>query len=205
MSALSFRVFNRSAQILSIEANPLLEPDLRFLKRWLPKFDYRICAAGDAPGELTLHVPVFRGVRLTGETSITDDRDAKKAMWMERHRLDPETTTLEQVDVRVEVVRLDDLQLDPSIIKVDVEGFEVEVVRGLEQTLHRCRPLLAVERSRPAEVAELLAPLGYTERVWDASSRRLIAARPAGPNVFFVAEESAETRCAPTPQRRTRP
>lgn len=34
MSALSFRIYNRRMPILSVEANPYLEPDLRFLKRW---------------------------------------------------------------------------------------------------------------------------------------------------------------------------
>lgn len=186
MSALSFRVFNRSAHVFSIEANPLLEPDLRFLRRWLPRFDYRICAAGDAPGELTLHVPVFRGVPITGEASLSDDRDDSKVAWMRRHDLEPDPSLFGNVDVSVRVVRLDDLDLEPSIVKIDVEGFEVPVLRGLEQTLRRCRPVLLIERSHPADVAEFLAPLGYVEKAWDPQTRSLGPARPDGLNAFFV-------------------
>ena len=64
-SAMSFRVFNRSSPILSIEPNAILERELRFLKRIVPRFDYRIAAAGERDGTITLYVPIYRGVPLT--------------------------------------------------------------------------------------------------------------------------------------------
>src|SRR4051794_26780286 len=64
-SAMSFRVFNRSSPILSIEPNAMLERELRFLKRIMPRFDYRIAAAGDRDGTIELFVPIYRGVPLT--------------------------------------------------------------------------------------------------------------------------------------------
>jgi hypothetical protein len=60
-SALSFRIYNKLSPILSIEANPFHRSDLEQLKRLLQGFDYRLAAAAEHPGELTLWVPFFGG------------------------------------------------------------------------------------------------------------------------------------------------
>ena len=36
----------------------------------------------------------------------------------------------------------------PDVIKIDVEGMEMEVLRGLQKTIRRCRPVLLVECDR---------------------------------------------------------
>ena len=70
--------------------------------------------------------------------------------------------------VDVPVKRLDDLHLnDVGLIKIDVEGHELAVLRGAADTLTRCRPAVLVEaeeRHHPnavAEITELLTGLGY--------------------------------------------
>ena len=66
---------------------------------------------------------------------------------------------------RVRVRPLDSLSL-PSLglLKVDVEGFEPQVLRGARETIMRCRPILYVENDRPknqGEVIALMAGMGY--------------------------------------------
>jgi len=86
--------------------------------------------------------------------------------------------------VQVDLLRGDDVLLDEEavdLVKIDVEGFELGVLRGLERTLERHRPIVLAEalpeRIDPAtgttEVAELLADLGYVpfEMVWRRRSR----------------------------------
>jgi FkbM family methyltransferase len=99
-------------------------------------------ALGSAPGQL--HVPDmdyttlgnFGGVAL-GDTGATE------------------------VDVRT----LDSLCLQKvTLIKIDVEGAEAEVLRGARETIARCRPILYVENDRTEKEAGLLAlldELGY--------------------------------------------
>ena len=59
--------------------------------------------------------------------------------------------------------------LDVGLIKVDVEGHELYVLRGARKTLERCRPALVVEGDAAILSAELES-LGYVlETSWNAT------------------------------------
>jgi FkbM family methyltransferase len=75
----------------------------------------------------------------------------------------------------VPVVRLDDvIGSEPfQVIKVDTEGFELQVLQGLTETIARDSPYLFIEvsptlwrmlgKSEPMKTIEFLSNLGYTE------------------------------------------
>jgi FkbM family methyltransferase len=57
----------------------------------------------------------------------------------------------------VEVIRIDDLNLAVChLIKIDVEGMELDVLRGAAATIERCQPALYVEIDRADKRDELL-------------------------------------------------
>ena len=66
---------------------------------------------------------------------------------------------------RVPQMTVDSLGLPRlDLLKADVEGMEVDVLRGAEQTIDRCRPILYVENDREEKTEALLAcirDLGY--------------------------------------------
>lgn len=87
-------------------------------------------AVGDAPGTALLHVPQ------TPDPSFSSLAGGRFA---EGEPIEVEVTT---VDAEVEAAGL-----RPSVVKIDVEGGELAVVGGMQQTLERHRPVLLVEVS----------------------------------------------------------
>lgn len=72
----------------------------------------------------------------------------------------------QSTDEVVEVRLMDDLVPRASVafIKIDVEGMEVDVLRGAQAVLQSSRPVLAIEeweQETTESVRSLLAPLGY--------------------------------------------
>jgi len=113
---------------------------------------------GSEPGQLVLHVPVDGGRKIGTRASFT---------------------ALEgpQLDVRVPVITIDSLGLENvGFIKIDVEGFEYDVLRGATRTLHRWKPVVLVELDRKRQSRESfdrtvshLAGLGYAASVVDGN------------------------------------
>jgi FkbM family methyltransferase len=66
-------------------------------------------------------------------------------------------------DIMVPVQRLDELNLPPAnLIKIDVEGFEFEVLTGGEQYIKSSYPILVIEQEQKrSQSTELLLSWGY--------------------------------------------
>ena len=160
MSALSFRVYNKTCPIVSIEPNPFHERDLRFVGRLVKPFAYRMWAAGADDGEMTLHVPVYRGVPITAEASLLREQVHGSASLRKRLGARMDSREFEVAPRRVPVRPLDQLALDTAFVKLDVQGYELQALLGLRETVQRQRPVLLVERPEP-DVDALLTAWGY--------------------------------------------
>lgn len=98
------------------------------------KYEIHACALGRVPGRVRITVPpgttgsahVVVGERLAGE---------KRGPTVEAEVRTLDSFGLEAVD----------------FVKIDVEGFELEVLRGAEATLLRCRPYVIVEQKKNDE------------------------------------------------------
>ena len=173
ISARSFRLFNKTTPILSIEANPCHEEALKRTKAALALFDYKLMAAGARRGELVLHTPVFRGIALTAYAAM-DRSEAEQRL---RRDMPSSRDRLKFIETVVPVVPIDDLTLTPDFVKIDVEGFEIEVLRGMMATIECCKPVFMIEfdPGQEAAITDILRPFDYRPYVFD---RRASAFRP---------------------------
>jgi FkbM family methyltransferase len=131
-------------------------PDLAAqLAASLPQVDTRQLALGAATGSADFchfrKLDGWSGLRRSPEISDT--------------RGDPE-----QITVQVSTLDIELAQLRPDVIKIDVEGAELDVLAGGREVLTRARPLVIFEHvataaalygSSSAAVWDLLSELGY--------------------------------------------
>lgn len=79
-----------------------------------------------------------------------------------------------EFEFKVLCIKIDALYLPhkTSLIKIDVEGHELSVLKGMENLLLRDHPVLIVEDNVP-EVVNYLCALGYTSKKYDGSHNRV--------------------------------
>jgi FkbM family methyltransferase len=90
--------------------------------------------------------------------------------------------------IEVSAVCLDDFALDhpaPDVVKIDVEGGEIDVLQGAQRLLRTVRPVILCEIHGPAELSgfhEMLGALGYMIDRLSASTEfpLHLLARPSG-------------------------
>lgn len=143
------------ALIYMFEPGPHDRRRLEALARRYDNLRFHPVALSSRSGTGTLYVPVRNGVPIPPRASLQPPAQA-----------DPRNYTL----TRVELARLDDVpDLDNvQLVKCDVEGHELEVLRGSVQTLQRTRPVVLIEieerhAGRSVELTfDLMSSIGYT-------------------------------------------
>ena len=88
--------------------------------------------------------------------------------------------------------RIDDLSLQPALVKVDVQGHEQPTLSGMSHTLDTYGPPVLVEASS-SKTREFMGSLGYAAYRYDPAASRLL---PIGDeevtNVMFARELPAD-------------
>lgn len=137
-------------------------------------------ALGAAAGELTMRMPVMRGVRMQGLAFVEDQS-------IEGYDAPTETYT-------VPVLPLDEVDMLQRMpiraIKIDVENYEQFVIAGAQQLLARDKPIIYCElwpNDNRTRVIEQLEGLGYETYV--LVQNKLTGFRPdihPNHNFFFL-------------------
>ena len=96
-----------------------------------------------------------------------------------------------RLDTRVRLIAIDELDLPRlDLIKIDVEGMEVDVLRGAEASLRRHKPILIVEtlKSGLEPIEAFLAPLGYRSWPWGANMLLIHDSDPTAERITYGGE-----------------
>jgi hypothetical protein len=177
---------------------------------WLGLYEYeihrhlqRLCPPGsravDIGGADGVYAIAF--ARMSGGACVTFEGDRVAIRRIRRH-LEANPPAVRQVtvfpsfvgavtDADANLIALDDVDFDepPSLLKIDVEGAEADVLRGGRRLLARHRPHLVVETHGLAEeraCGDLLVGHGYRPTVVPRR-RRLREDRPTPHNRWLVA------------------
>ena len=147
-----------SRHVVCFEPNPMLASQLaeEFLGQNVSVVN---AALGAEAAELVLRIPKVEDLELDGWASLVADFEG--ARWKSQ-----EIVSVREVSVRCEA--LDELDYrDVGFVKIDVEGFEGEVIRGGVRTITRDKPNLLIEIEQRhlgqdmASIFDAVVELGY--------------------------------------------
>jgi len=176
----AIRLYHPDHTIAAFEPNSLLMARLQKRFAGDRHLDLMTFGLSDADMDAPLFVPYYRNWLFDGLASF--DRKSAES-WLNSETIagfDPALQRIETLTCRLR--RLDDFNLSPAFIKIDVQGFEMQVLKGGQETLQRCGPLLMVEDS--AQLIPWLADLGFASYEFDGT--RLRQGKGPANNLFFV-------------------
>jgi FkbM family methyltransferase len=193
--------------ILSFEPLHLCRDCLDQIRQLNPdRYDFRIVGLGSESGTVRFVTPIVSGTAITALTSADPSIHKKGLPQNIRNHIDRWMGGVPDVTIRLYEFEGNIRQLDDELarnvftvpvkriaaIKIDVEGFERQVLQGALETVKRHKPLIMAESgNRTPGVQEMLASFGYfyAERTGD----RLIpfSGVTNAINGFFVHRDNA--------------
>jgi len=192
----SIKVVKPGADIVSFEANQGLARKLQ--ERYRGRGDIKVNAFGlsDQVDNKTLFVPVYRKFVYDGNASF--NRADATALYNSDTLFWFTPTKLELKEVPCSLQRLDDQHLEPLFMKLDVQGFELNVVKGGLETIRRHEPILMIEclHDQP-ELAALLASLGYEEYMFDDAGFIKATSHGTLNQIVMTPRRAAEVQMSP--------
>lgn len=195
ISALSFRKINKRTPIFSIEPNMLHANRLKKLSKKLRPFEFLLMGVGDQESEITFYTPIYKHVILHTFSSSSQEQVYEA---VRKSYGDKIVKNIKVEQSSAHVITLDQLNLKPSIIKIDAEGFDYNVLLGAKRTLEIERPFLMVEacHSNIERFNVFFKNIGYEMLHYDYSvdafsplQNETLSYITGGRNVFAVPSE----------------
>ena len=180
LSAETILMYAKSARVHLFEPNPLVSKKLARRYGRSPQMEVFQCGLGDTAEERTLYVPFYKGWMFDALASF-DRKEA--AEWLEGQIAGYRREHLRIQEYPCFIKRIDDMGLAPFFIKLDVQGHELAVLRGAEQTLRDYGPIILLEVLSPA-ARSFVSPMGYAPYAF--RSGRFYAGEEGELNTFLL-------------------
>jgi FkbM family methyltransferase len=175
-TALAMRLSGTDCRIVSIDASDLNNDCLDELKLWDQSYDYFIQALGERSETSNLYTPTVNGLLITGLTNVNGDVLTEHhgdflASLLGSHipvaseyrvQLVRQSVTLQSLDAVIAAQPFRFPMGKVTAVKLDVEDYEIKVLRGAARLFNRDRPFVMIEgANRAPEVVEILTDFGY--------------------------------------------
>jgi FkbM family methyltransferase len=188
-SAISFLMSCPKGRVISYEPNLIYQPVLEGVRSLLgaERFEFHMEGLSDEESDLNLYIPYVDGIPYMEEATI--DLTQFDKPWI-ADRLKSYGNSLEIFPIRAHFSVADSNSgLNPDVIKIDAEGAEMRVLRGMKEMILRCRPIFLIENNDWHTVTDLLGALGYTPYQWQSGVGRLAKMSGASTNCFYLLKE----------------
>jgi len=172
------------AQVISFEPNPVLSERLGRSFSRDGKVAVHNLALSSQPGNMELYVPVYREFIYDGLASLNYDEAIN---WLNSDRMASfDSKNLRVLSFQVNVEVLDNLDIAPDFIKIDVQGHEIEVLKGSKKALLN-DPLILLE-GVTEEIVDYLGSFGMKPYAFDQNT--LISGAIDQNNTIFMSEKN---------------
>ncbi len=184
----AIRMCGWDCDIVSFEPIPHLYRRLQSTYRDSPRLTLHNQALGEARATQAFFIPRYRHLVFEGLASL----DREKALhWLNHETLAGfDARQLDVQQIEVDVATLDDYGLDPFLIKLDVQGEELAVLKGARRTIERSRPIFLIETPNLQQEVAFLKQFNYELFAFDG---RAFKRGKLGPlNSFMLPRERLE-------------
>ncbi|WP_342362794.1 FkbM family methyltransferase [Terrarubrum flagellatum] len=200
-SIISFKSVNPEAQIRSFEPATFSFAIASRVARVFQEAQVFNFGLSDRTTRLPIFTPVIDGLLVTPlsalDPSAFEPNGTMHRFLMEDIAKGADVSLFSQ---EIELRRGDEFALSPDVIKIDVEGAELQVLAGLEETIGAHRPLIMTEKSDAVGIARFLAdfdyePYRYDEKLVDRPAlKHLPVVEGMNPdhlplNVFYICRD----------------
>jgi FkbM family methyltransferase len=184
IQAIKMRTTN--TRVMAFEPNPLIFSRLNRIfknRKDVKLFNFGL---GSKDEIAALNVPFYKDFMFDGLASF----DIAAALGWLRGRIffyNEKHLRLRQIDCCL--TRLDRFEVNPTFIKIDVQGFEDRVLAGASETIHRCRPVVLIE-TPSGEVVRYMKKINYQPFRYN---QKKLQEGLGALNTFFIPAEKVST------------
>ncbi len=150
-SAMSLSVVDRKRRIISFEPNLSLKPLLKITKFMLgEKFTFYLFGIGETTSEREFYIPKLNRILLTAEGSFDPLQLRSDAV------KDAIGKPYEIIKYKFRTMNFDEFMqkssIHPAFIKIDVQGFELDALKGMVKVIQKYAPIFLIEKSNQLEL-----------------------------------------------------
>ena len=183
-STLAMKEVFKPTEMIIFEPNPLMAAECRRIRETDgPKINVEEIALGRENSVNLLFTPIYKGITFWG---LASQNKEQIGVFFGAHNIwNYKSSKFRLIENSIIVRTLDSYNIKPNLIKIDVEGMELEVLAGAEKTIIESLPVLMVEcTGTHSEVKKMLEAKGYKN--FELENSEWVASQGKKPNQIFL-------------------
>ncbi len=145
VSARSIRLFNKENTIISFEPNKFLKKKLEQTQKKIINFKFYLFGVLDKNTKIKLFIPFYKNYSLDAQSSIKLSYvvDSLRRGIFQKKLI--KRIKIKKIISEFKVI--DNYNFNPFFVKIDTEGTEHLVLKGLKKTIKKFKPVLMIEKN----------------------------------------------------------